>query len=345
MPTLMDVAAELSGAIPGLPNVFARKYVNRAFSEVKREKLWSWNIGTGVVVCPQIVANGQGTVTTGQFTNALQFDTAAQAVLLPLVLANPPLTTRQFRIMGGPVYSIVGYNPSTGIATLDRIYGEASVSGSMYSIYKCYYGPPSLDGTTAAITPDFLRYLSINNPIQGYVIAGRRLNMRREELDRRDPLRGAQGQPYYVASYQPSPTNGAGVQTSSPTYGIMQHEFWPHPTFQQNLLAQYERLHVDLQPGDYFPHQTSVPLITYKALEFGYRWAMQNAGRLPELKGVDWRFALAEVEKKYMVDLVMAKRNDNEIMPVILRPGSAGIYDFSGPIDSNFFQSHGLPEL
>jgi hypothetical protein len=69
---------------------------------------------------------------------------------------------------------------------------------------------------------------------------------------------------------------------------------------------------------------------------------MQNAGRIPELKGVDWRFALSEVEKKYNFELVGAKRNDKEIVLDIIHPGSTGIYDFQGPIDSNYAQSHGI---
>ncbi len=342
MPTLLEIAGDLSGTIPGLPNIFARKYVNRALREVKREKLWSWNIGTGVIVCPQLVTSS-GTCAVVQFSSFVQFDATAQAVLLPLLLANPPLTSRQFRIGAGPVYSLVGYDDSTGIGTLDRIYGEGDAPNTSYVIYKCYYGPPSLDGTTAELTTDFLRYLVINNPIQGYVIAGRRLNMRREELDRRDPLRGAQGQPYYVAAYRPSPI--VGSQTTSPDYGQMISEFWPHPTFQMSLLAQYERLHVNLNPGDYLPHQCDSDLVTYKALEFGYRWALTNAGRIPELKGTDWRFSLAEVKGKYKENLVLAKRNDSEISPTILMPGSASQYNFLGPIDSNFYQSHGLAEL
>lgn len=342
MPTLIDVAADLSGTIPGLSNIFARKFVNRALEEVKREKLWSWNIGTGVIVIPQIYSSG-GLVSVIQFSQSIQFDATAQAGLLPLVLANPPLTTRQFRIGAGPVYSLVGYDIATGIGTLDRIYGEDTASGAMFVIYKCYYGPPSSDGTTANITTDFLRHLVINNPIQGYAIAGRRLNMSQEELVRRDPLRGAQGNPYYIAAYRPSPI--VGLQTSSPDYGILMHEYWPHPTFQMNLISQYERQHVDLAPGDYFPNQCSVPLVTYKALEYGYRWAMQNAARIPELRGINWLNSLLEVKGQYRQDLLSAKKNDSEISPTILRPGSAGLYDFWGPIDSNFFQSHGLPAL
>ena len=345
MPTMLDVAGELSGQIPGLPNVFSRKFVNRAFAEVKRARLWSWNVGQGVIVCPQLITSA-GSCTVTQFSNIVQFDATSITNLLPYVLANPPLVQRQFRIGAGPVYSLITYNATTGVATLDRIYGEATVSGTSYVIYKCYYGPPSVDGTVAGSTTDFLRHLSILNPIQGYTIAGRRLNMSQEELNRRDPLRGAQGQPYYAARYRPTPiSTQTGAQTTSPGLGITMVELWPHPTFQQNLLSNYERQHVDLLPGDYFPNQCDVPLVQYRAFEYAYRWALQNSARIPELKGVDWRFLLAEVQVKYKEELVQAKRNDEEIALTLVRPGSAGLYDFWGPIDSNFFQSHGLPAL
>jgi hypothetical protein len=169
--------------------------------------------------------------------------------------------------------------------------------------------------------------------------------MTREELNRRDPLRGALGQPYFVSPYQPTYNLLNAGATIGEFDGQMQYELWPHPTFQMSLLCQYEKKHVKLQPSDFIPRQASTALVRYKAFEYAYRWAMANAGRIPELKGVDWRFALSEVEKRYAIELVKAKRNDNEIMNNILRPGMAQMYDFQGPIDSNFFQSHGLPML
>lgn len=100
-----------------------------------------------------------------------------------------------------------------------------------------------------------------------------------------------------------------------------------------------------MQPYDYFPVPANLKLIQFKAQEYAYRWAIVNQGRIPELRGVDWRYLLEEVKRSYSLELVTAKRQDNEIMLNVLRPGSAGIYDFEGPIDSNFYQSHGLPAL
>ena len=197
-------------------------------------------------------------------------------------------------------------------------------------IYRVYFDAPSNDGGTTANT-DFLRYLSINNDINGYTITGKRLYMTRQELNRRDPLRGAIGCPYYLASYIP---NAAGQ---------MQYEPWPHSTSSLGLLCYYQKRHVDLTPAQSLPEQAPITLLRYAVYKFAYRWALSNAGRVPELKGVDWRFALAEASKTYDQEMVRSKKNDKEILLNIYRPGSETTMDFQGPIDSNFMQSHGVP--
>lgn len=340
MPTVQDLSAQLVGEIPGLPMLFARNYVNQAIDEVSRDKLWSWNVNEGIIIAPQIITTGSVTVTN--FSPTITFDATAMVALNAVALANPPLTERQFRVGGGPLYNIVAYDTGTGEATLDRIYLANTAASQEYQIYKCYYGPPSMDGVTP--TTDFLRYLTINDPINGYVISGKRLSMTRETLNRRDPMRGSQGQPYYTATYRPTP-NQMAADGSIPrglNQGIMQYEWWPHPVFGQAYIVQYERQNLSLGFSDYLPNQCPPNLIRYKAQEFAIRWAQQNAGRIPELKGVNWPLLLVEVEKKYNFVLVGAKRNDNEILTEILRPGTAGIMDFFGPVDSNWAQSHGV---
>jgi hypothetical protein len=126
------------------------------------------------------------------------------------------------------------------------------------------------------------------------------------------------------------------------TDGIMQYEFWPHPVFGQQLLAQYERQNLNLAFTDYLPTDLEDALVRYKAQEFCFRWAQQNAGRVPELKGVNWPLLLAEVQNKYSKELVGAKRNDDERLIRVIRPGTSNIMNFFGPIDSNWAQSHGV---
>ena len=58
MPTLIEMAAELTGSIPGLSRSFARKYVNQALEEIQRDYLWSWNTAQGVMVFPTAITAG-----------------------------------------------------------------------------------------------------------------------------------------------------------------------------------------------------------------------------------------------------------------------------------------------
>ncbi len=303
--------------------------------------MWSWNIGEGIIITPALIADGTASVT--QFSTAVVFDTQAKIAIDAVENANPPLIERQFRIPGGPLYNILAYDNTTGTATLDRIYLEPTNPNGSYNVYRCYYDPPSVDGVTP--NNDFLRYLTINNTQQGYTISQKRLNQPREILNRRDPMRGAVGSPYYAFVYKPRPNtlpSNFGLTTGGPTNGLMQYEFWPHPTYQNALLAQYVKQHVNLVPNDFLPYGCPETLVKYRALEFAYRWAGQNVGRFPELKGTDWRFWCAEVQKKYAMELVGAKRNDKEIMMTILRPGTANLANFLGPIDDGWAQSHGV---
>lgn len=341
MPTLLEASANLVGEIPSLPRLTAQKYINQAILEIRKDYMWSWNIGEGVLITPGMVSDGTVAVVLG--SNQVTFDLDARLLMDDLDSANPPLIERQFRIPGGPLYNILGWDGPNGVMTLDRIYGETTGDGLAYNVYRAYYDPPSVDG----ITPnnDFLRYLTINNTQQGYTISQKRLNQPREILNRRDPMRGALGSPYYAFVYKPRPNilpSTLGLTTGGPTNGLMQYELWPHPTYQNSLLAQYVRQHVDLVPNDSLPYGCSETLVKYRALEFAYRWAGQNVGRFPELKGTDWRFYLAEVQKKYSVELVGAKREDKEIMMTILRPGTANLANFLGPIDDSWAQSHGV---
>jgi len=332
MPTIATLAAQLVGEIPGLPRLVAVQHIQKALIEIKRDYLWSWNINEGVLIIPEGVTSG--TVSVTKYSASVTFDAIAKAVLDTLVLANPPLTKRQFRTSSsGPIYNIIAYDSGTGVATLDRIFTEDTNSTATYLVYKCYFDPPLIDGVTTET--NFLRYLSILNPIQGYSIAAARLNRPRAELNRRDPLRGSIGQPYFAFVYRPVLQTGSALDASN---GLIQYELWPHCTTSVTLLCQYQMGTQTPALTDYIPLTCPETLVTYRALELSYRWAMQNSGRIPELKGVDWRFLLTEIQKKYMIELVSAKRNDKEILLNIIKMNSATQYDFFG---ADFWQNHG----
>jgi len=336
---ISTMAQQMAGEVPGLPPLLARVYVQRAVQEVVDEYAWSWNIQEGIHVVPALVKDGS--VSVVKFSQFVTFDATAQTVLLAITLATPALIERQFRVgSSGTIYNILAYDTSTGIATLDRIYTETTNATAGYSIYKCYYGPPSIDGVIP--NTDFLRYLTVNDPATGYTISGRRLNVSRVELNRRDPQRASLGNPWCLSPYRPIP-NGLvnGILPNGPNTGQMQYELWPHPVTAGVFVCQFAKQYAASGAADYFPHQSSEALFYFKAMDYAYRWAMSMSRSKPELSGIDWRFLISDNKTRYQGELVTSKRQDQEISVSILRPGSDG--GLVGPLDSKFAQSHDSP--
>jgi hypothetical protein len=318
MASLFDLAGELVGQIPGLPHPAAVKFINKGWQDVRRERLWSFLIGTGELISADSISAGSVAVT--KFSTSVVFNATAQVILNPLAVgATPTLDSRQFRVSGGPIYNLVGYD-GAGNGTLDRVYTESSNSTATYQVYKCYYAPPSTD---------FLTYTSILDPINGYVLSGKRLRGTREEIDRRDPLRASQGIPYYLFSYKPDAN------------GVMNHELWPQTVRGQVYLCSYVKKGIDLStPTSSIPSSDVESLVVQRALFWASRWAAMNVGRLPELRGVNWINQMSEINGTYRHDLVRAKRNDNEIMLTNFVNWNISDLNFLGPIDSNWSQSH-----
>lgn len=289
--------SELVATVPRIDPLAAQKYVNRAWRNVRSARLWSWLTTEGVLVAPQLISSG--TVTVTQFSNTVQLDAVAGPALNNLT--NPLITQRQFRVgTGGRIYNITGYNPlsSPATLTLDGFYMEQSASGQPYMVYRCYYTPADLNGN---VITDFQSFIGMVNTTQGYAIVGENLRKTKKEIDARDPQRGAFDNSYVVATYKVD-SNG------NPIY-----ELWPHPTVQAPYLFLARRQGLPLSNTQDLPATLSADLVVTGALNFAYDWAVVNAGRFPELKGVDWQLAKAENLRKYQKMLDDARRKDDEI--------------------------------
>jgi hypothetical protein len=321
-----DIWSELTGAVPRIDPILAQKLVNRAWSRLLEQRTWSFLRGVGILVAPQIITAGTATVT--QFSNSVQLDaTARTAVLKP---NNPLLTQRQFRcgLGGGAVYSITNYVPNTGILTLDRLYMEPNGVGQPYQIYRCYFAPSDLNGN---YTTDFLMWKAVLNPTDGYAIVGANLRLTRQELDARDPTRGAQDLAYTMAAYNVD-------QNGMPFY-----EMWPHPTSQRAYIGLYQRRGMPLSDTVPLPSTMKEHVVVQASLDLAYDWAIGNAGRFPELKGVDWELLKAENSRKQVDDLLRAKVQDDNIELDNYLPNLRDYLSYP-PIDSDFMQSHDLGE-
>lgn len=303
MATLADLASELKGYIAEIDYLLAVKLVNRALRDVYDSRLWSFLLNEGVFIAPQIITTG--TVSLAQFSPTVTLSAAANAALNGL--NNPFVTLRQFRgsPMNSGVYNIAAYDNVAGTLTLDRVWNAPSVTGASYQIYRCYYTPADVNGSPVT---DFLSFVSMVNPNEGYRFSRRNLRMQRVEIDGMDPLRACQGLAYRVATYQYSTLNGGIV--NSPSF-----ELWPHPTSAAAYTFLMRRRGTDLvKPTDLLPNTLRPQLVSERARYYSALWAAQNVGRYPQLRGVDWRFQAAEINNNWTRTLLPeAWRADDEI--------------------------------
>lgn len=281
MATLESLWNELVARVPSLDPAYAPKLIQRAWADVRNSRPWSFLIGNGVLFSPGVITAGG--VTVVQFSSTVTFNAAAITALSGL--ANPVLTLRQFRVGGGPIYSIVGLDVNfavNGIATLDRPYLEASLVATGYQIYRCYYGAPlvtvtAADGTqTTTETSDFLRYRAIYNPstLQRFRLYGTV-----EELNMMDPKRVTSGNPWAMYTHA----------ATANTY----YEMYPQPLASQSYICAYQKRGNDLVAGESLPVVIPDELVLERAYGFVCIWAESAKGRIKELQGPNW-LALAQ---------------------------------------------------
>ena len=316
-----DYVAELAGYVPRVPIPLAKTLVNRAWRDIRDSRLWSFLVAEGNLISPQIIVSGSVAVT--QYQPIITFDAPARAAIAALPAGGPVVTQCHFRVGGGgPLFSIFGYNGGTGVATLERGFQDTSNSLSTFQIYKAYY-QPSIDMVPSA--QDFLRFASVYDPAMGYALSR---HYTKTELDRRDPLRGAVGQPILISAYKSNP------QTGEPIF-----EMWPHPTFQRSYMVLYERKGMNfVGNNEALPAIIPDELLMQRARHHVYEWAESNKGLFPELAKTDWRFLGAKVDGDYKLLLQKTVMRDEETFQQnwLSRPDQS----FRSPIDANYAMSH-----
>jgi len=320
--SFIDFYSELMGYVPKMSVQLSQTMVNRAWKDVRESRFWSFLIGYTVLEAPGIITAGTANVT--QYSLNVTLDATASAAVTGL--SNPILTLRQFRQAGGQIFNIVAAdftNPNAVVLTLDQPYIGATNATATYQIYRCYYTPPS---------SDFKKWSSIICPAQAYSF--RSVAWTRKEIDRVDPQRASQGQPYYMATYG---VIKVGSDTSIPAY-----EMWPHPTSNFGYFAAYEKAGKDLvKNSDTIPAQVSSETLMYKARYFAYEWAEANKGRHQELQATNWLALRSTVNRDYAEALASDQLRDEEIFLQ-----NWVTHDYSnqlGPLDSNWMQTHAGP--
>ncbi len=313
----VDMFSELAVTIPQISPIYCKTLINRAYREIRGMRSWSFLITPELVNFPTMVDTGTVTVATGSAVVTL--DAAAATALQALVTSGFALPGLQFRVQNaGPVYTILTYDGAFTI-TLNQPIQIQNGAGQSYAVYQSLVNPP---------VTDFIRWIDVYDPNNGYAMT--KIDVKQQEINRIDPTRSNQGQAYWI-----SPVGQLTVASQ------MLYEFWPSPVQGQQFQCLVQRSGVDLvRDADTLPDVLDESLVLDRATYRAYKWAAANAGRLPELKGVNWGFLINDFEKKdvWARDYARVAKKDNERRENMLVYVRSRLVPW--PIDSAFWQSH-----
>lgn len=322
--------SELTGAIPRLSPQYASTIINRAWSDIRDMRLWSFLFGYGDIYAPPVVSAGSFTATEGSNLVIADVTAAAACIAVALLPAPiPPLSSptlgqgRQWRVSntpgGGSYYSITAFD-GVNTLTLDRPFAGNTGANQSYQIAKVYYATP-------VTPPDFVRYISVVNRNTGYSINGPRLIMSQTRLNSFDPQRSGQGDAYLIANYQPDST------------GNPVHEWYPTPTNAAVYNCFFQRRGQPLSPTNDLPQAFMGSVLMYRALMLACDWASGNVATYPDLANVNWVQTRMAHEKNFKEQLTMAIRQDDELMPMLPYPQGGGP-SAGFPLGGEFLQGH-----
>lgn len=328
-----DLWNELMSVVRPLDSLTAKKYINRAWSDIGQSYEWSWLRALGVFTAPDAITTG--TVSISQFSRNLTFNAAATTVLDAIGL-DIPLSTRQIKIGSGPPYNIASYTAG-GTATLDPLgpsYQETTASGSTFSIVKCYYSPPATD---------FARFVAARDPISGYTLRfGPKYTQ--ELLDHIDPQRIDGSEPLVIATCYTQLTDagiaGGGSATGEITAYTPQFEIWPHPQTARGFQLAYRRRTTDfVNDDDTIPSSIDPELLLWRAKYHSYEWCETNKGSQPQLQTTNWVVLMAGAQAQYQDQLRSHIKHDREQFPNRRVFQQLGV----GRYDPPWLQSHADP--
>jgi hypothetical protein len=299
--SFISMRTELRGCVPKLPFAYSGTLINRAWSTVRTRNLWSFLLFNGQWIAPAQYTGTSCTTTIGSSTVTLSAGdvTAINAALLtqPYSL----ITQRQFRIASSGLYDIYAYNPVAGTLTLDRWFGEGSLSGVSFQIYQCYYIP------TVNNSPilDFKSWISVRDMADFRSLYTDRYT--RRDLDMRDPQRTWYGIPTDVVPFADD------ANPASATLGALRFELWGAPTFNLAYQLYGIRSGTDLvNPTDTLPLQIGEDCVLALARVYAYEWAEANKGQSPRNAGSDFKYLMGAAKAEYETLLKQYRMADRE---------------------------------
>jgi hypothetical protein len=280
----IDMYSELSGCVPKIPVSYCKTLVNRAYKDIRRKNLWSFQLYEANWVSPALINAGSATTTLG--SNQVIFDATASAALTPLILAGPfptNLLQRQFRVGTSTIYNIWGTSVTGGILTitLDRPYADVPGTGG-YMVYQCYYPAPVADHWNFMGVRDIVNFNDLGTLLT------------REAINLRDPQRTIFYLPTEVVYYRNEPN------PNSQQYGFPVYELWGQSlyvlTYQLYGIRKGAPLvnDSDTLPGPFGNPIIGEDCVMALARNYAYEWAEANKGDVPRNGGTNWPFLLGK---------------------------------------------------
>lgn len=292
--SFLTMTSELTGAVPKLPNDYAKTLVNRAWRDVRRQSLWSFLLFESNWTSPSLITGG--TVSTTQGSPLVTFDPAVATPAINAIASGgnvpSPITARQFRIGVGTIYNIWAWNAGTGVATLDRPYQEPSAVGQSYMIFQCYYAAPM---------KDFWQWIRIRDMVNWNDLI---TTKQRTDIDMWDPQRTAYYIPTHVVPYI------VDMNPDSPTYRYQLFEMWGVPQYVLTYQLYGLRKGADLvNQGDLLPPQIGEDCVMALSRKYAYEFAEANKETERSI-GSDYRFLMGEANADYKKLFAEYRRQD-----------------------------------
>jgi len=271
----------LAGSIPGLPPNYAQTLINDALDAIYEANNWSWQIIESGWITPSVVQ--AGTITAAVGVNTITADAAAKASW-NAIPAGTFITQMQVRLPAYALYDIVAYNPTTGVATLDRPWMEPGGANLSYMLYQAYYTSP---------VSDFKRWLAVRDFTNAALLDW--WSWKQKDVDGVDPQRTVFQNPSKVIPYKIDTRAG----TSTP--GYMRFELYPQPLsvlpYSLYLLRKGPLLSA---PTDTLPYPLTEKLVFARARMLAYEWKEAQKGEgVKRGSGADYSFLYQAAEREY----------------------------------------------
>ena len=292
----LNMIAELRGVVPKLPISYAKTLIQRAYADIRRQNMWSFQMYESNWIAPDLISGTTTSITQGVVT--VTVDAASATKINNSIKTYNPINQRQFRTGISTICSIVAWD-NVNTLTLDRGFPDPVFTQTTpYQIYQVYYPAPF---------PDHLVFISVRDMVNFTDLI---LDKNRIWLDEQDPQRTWYYFPTHVVPYM------LGVDpNNTATYGVPMFELWGIPQTNRAYQIYGIRKGAELvRNTDILPAAITEECVTAMAKMYAFEWALANSGNLPRNQVPDWKFLMGETSARYTNILRALRRQDREII-------------------------------